>query len=297
MKGFKTSILCALLVMLMAIGCIAIVPVNAATVPTEGMSFNADDKYVMYNPLKTETLTFEAEIYLPDNGKNRSGTIVGNYFDVSGYSGNRFGVEIREYGYPQLYSEKTQNNLRSTVSLYDYCKNGEYVHLAITVERIADGKDKTHFYYNGVLVDTIEYEVPAGIFGSSCNLVVGGDHRGGNVQYYKGNIKNVALFTDVRTADEIAADAASADSEVVFAYFSIKNGGSEAHAAAMALVGVSIGSILAFFYLVGAFYLSMRGKVKPIFYVCKYRPWVKLYGISHHALRDRATKARPHVIG
>ena len=215
MKGFKTSILCALLIMLMAIGSIAIVPASAATAPTEGMSFNADDKYVMYNPLKTETLTFEAEIYLPDNGKNRSGTIVGNYFDVSGYSGNRFGVEIREYGYPQLYSEKTQNNLRSTVSLYDYCKNGEYVHLAITVERIADGKDKTHFYYNGVLVDTVEYEVPAGIFGSSCNLVVGGDHRGGNVQYYKGNIKNVALFTDIRTAEEIAADAASADSAVV----------------------------------------------------------------------------------
>ena len=43
----------------------------------------------------------------------------------------------------------------------------------------------------------------------------------------------------------------------------------------MALVGVSIGSILAFFYLVGAFYLSMRGKVKPIFYGCKYRPWGK----------------------
>ncbi len=200
--------------MLMTVGCIAIVPASAATDPSEGMSFTADEKYSMSKALTEEILTFEAEIYVPNNGTKRSGTVVGNYFDVSGYSGNRLGVEIREGGFPQLYTATTQNNLRSTVSIYDYCKNGEFVHLAVVVERVDNGKDKTHFYYNGVLADTVEYEVPAGILGSSCPHVIGGDNRGGNVQYYKGRIKNVALFTDVRTPAEIAADAAS-DSEVV----------------------------------------------------------------------------------
>ena len=215
MKGFTRSLLCALLVMLITVGCIAVFPAIAANEPTEGLSFTADEKYIISKALTDEILTYEAEIYIPDMGSKRSGTIVGNYYDSGTMSGNRLGLEIREGGFPQLYTATTQNKLRSTVSIYDYCKGGEYVHLAVAVERIADGTDKAHFYYNGVLVDTVECEVKAGILGSSCAHVIGGDNRGGNVQYYKGNIKNVALFTDVRTPAEIAADAASEDSVVV----------------------------------------------------------------------------------
>ena len=159
MKKFKRSLLCAFLVVLMAVGGISVpfmFTASAATTPSEGMSFTADEKYSMTNALETEILTFEMEVYVPDLANKRGGTIVGNYYDSgTGYSGNRLGVEIREGGFPQLYTATTQNNLRSTVSVYDYCKNGEFVHIAIAVERIADGTDKTHFYYNGVLVDTI----------------------------------------------------------------------------------------------------------------------------------------------
>ena len=31
-------------------------------------------------------------------------------------------------------------------------------------------------------------------------------YRGGNAQYFKGQIKSVALYSDIRTADEIAAE-------------------------------------------------------------------------------------------
>ena len=220
MKNFKRSLLCAFLVVLMAVGGISVpfmFTASAATEPSEGMSFTADELYVMSKALETEILTFEMEIYLPDRGNSRSGTVVGNYYDQGG-TGNRLGVEIREGGFPQLYTASTQNNLRSKVSIYDYCKNGDYVHIAIVAERIADAKDKTYFYYNGVLVDTVEYEIPAGVLGSTKTHVVGGDNRGKdgkNNQYFKGKIKNIALFTDVRTPEEIAADAAVADSEVV----------------------------------------------------------------------------------
>lgn len=203
--------------MLIAVGCLALT-VSGATDPSEGMTFTKNEKYVISDAITDEILTFEAEIYVPDVGSKRAGTVVGNYYDGGDFSGNRLNIEIREEGCPQLYTASTANSLRSSVSIYDYCKDGEYVHLAVSVERIADGKDKIRYYYNGVLVDTVEYELSDGVLGSTCKHVVGGDNRikdGFNNRYYQGKIKNIALFTDVRTAEEIAADAAASDSAVV----------------------------------------------------------------------------------
>ena len=39
------------------------------------------------------------------------------------------------------------------------------------------------------------------------NFVVGGDYRTGNTQYFKGTIWSIALFSDVRSSEQIKSDA------------------------------------------------------------------------------------------
>ena len=188
-----------LLACILLLGTFAVCPVFAQG---EGLSFT---EYDLYKPVKTydeAPNTFEAWVKLPKSAAGaRGGVILGNY----GIGNSVINFEVHNNGRPRLYwTESNGKNSDWIFTSINIC-TGNWVHVAITRDVDAG---KVHCYVDGVLKQSIniasdkgrEDTIPAG------GLCIGGDVRGGNAQYFKGSIREIAVFSDVRTKNEIESD-------------------------------------------------------------------------------------------
>ena len=187
-----------------------------------GVSFDGPgDQLVMEERLADVPLSFEATVKLPKDLEGRGGVIIGNYMNAGYYDYDLGYVnfEVYENGAPRLYWSQgrrnqpggdTQSAVFSSVDL----RQDEWVHVAITFD---PDTDTVKCYINGVLVSTVDdFQFDPVIPAQA--LKVGGDYRGTggqvtdsgyNNQYFKGEIANVSVWSDVRTEEEIAADVAA----------------------------------------------------------------------------------------
>lgn len=187
-----------------------------------GVSFDGPgDQLVMEERLADVPLSFEATVKLPKELEGRGGVIIGNYMNAGYYDYDLGYVnfEVYENGAPRLYWSQgrrnqpggdTQSAVFSSVDL----RQDEWVHVAITFD---PETDTVKCYINGVLVSTVDdFQFDPVIPAQA--LKVGGDYRGTggqvtdsgyNNQYFKGEIANVSVWSDVRTEEEIAADVAA----------------------------------------------------------------------------------------
>ena len=184
-----------------------------------GVSFcGPEDQLAMEDRLSKVPLSFEATVKLPEALDGRGGVIIGSWMDA-GYYDYDLGyvsLEIYENGAPRLYWHQERRNqpnggVQSVVFSGVDLRQGEWIHLAVTFD---PEKDTVSCYINGVLVSTVEdceFEpvVPAQA------LKIGGDYRGTggqvydegyNDQYFRGEIANISVWSDVRTAEQIQAD-------------------------------------------------------------------------------------------
>lgn len=208
----KTSKLLAIVISL--IMTFSLVPsiFNGTALASEGKGFSSTQVYQLSKSLSATPLTFEAWIKLSPTQTGRAGIIFGNYKDNSS---NALSFEIKENGNPRVYYGKTT---ASTVKEYVFTtvdvRSTDWVHLAFAWEG-----NNLHCYLNGELKASTVIAPPA--LTLSNNLCIGGDLRPGNVQYFKGLIKQVAVFKDMRTQAEIQADMnelAVNDPDVLVAY-------------------------------------------------------------------------------
>ncbi len=161
-----------------------------------GATFSQNEKYEI-GTLPSTPKTFEATVYASIMNNNRMGVIVGNY-DAGRL--NRLNFEIYANGRPRLF---ITNNGENYDCIFDTdVRSGQPVHLALTV----DGTLAT-LYVNGKMAE--QKELPFGLPVLTNVYTIGGDSRYGNTAFFTGSICNVNLFTDVRTAEEIASDMAS----------------------------------------------------------------------------------------
>ena len=197
-----------------------------------GVSFcGPEDQLAMEDRLSKVPLSFEATVKLPEALDGRGGVIIGSWMDA-GYYDYDLGyvsLEVYENGAPRLYWHQERRNqpnggVQSVVFSGVDLRQGEWIHLAVTFD---PEKDTVSCYINGVLVSTVEdceFEpvVPAQA------LKIGGDYRGTggqvydegyNDQYFRGEIANISVWSDVRTAEQIQADvqALQADAAAVSA--------------------------------------------------------------------------------
>ena len=197
-----------------------------------GVSFcGPEDQLAMEDRLSKVPLSFEATVKLPEALDGRGGVIIGSWMDA-GYYDYDLGyvsLEVYENCAPRLYWHQERRNqpnggVQSVVFSGVDLRQGEWIHLAVTFD---PEKDTVSCYINGVLVSTVEdceFEpvVPAQA------LKIGGDYRGTggqvydegyNDQYFRGEIANISVWSDVRTAEQIQADvqALQADAAAVSA--------------------------------------------------------------------------------
>ena len=164
-----------------------------------GMAFTAEP-YKLEKAINTPAYTFEATVYFPKDylATERGGVIIGNYGVKPCVN-----FEIYSNGAPRLYitdkSGTVYNFLFNKINVY----NGEWTHVAI----VKEGAAKFSCYINGELKQTLTQSAPDVVTTEA--HILGGDLRSGNELFFRGRLKNVALFSDARTADEIKADMTS----------------------------------------------------------------------------------------
>ncbi len=170
---------------------------NKIVVKGEGKTFSTSTSSLIPIDIKEVPYTFEAVVTVPEDVEGRAGVIVGNYklnapkvlsFEI--YSGGK----VRIYG-----KTGVKNQIIDCIFDTDI-RSDEPVHIAVTIDSLT-----ATLYINGEYTETktLEYELAD----TAELLKIGGDNRSGNLQYFKGTIYSVALFGDVRTAEEIALDA------------------------------------------------------------------------------------------
>ncbi len=171
-------------------------------VEEQGKTFNANQVYQLNKTIPTSLpQTFEAWVNLPKSQSGRGGVVLGNYKDSSTAC---LSIEIHENGVPRLYYNKNGNTGDYKFTGADVRSDG-WTHLAITWS----GTTAT-CYINGENKGTATVSMPS-FWEMSNPLCVGGDLRKDNSQHFKGSIKQIAVYKDVRTQEEIKADMTALD--------------------------------------------------------------------------------------
>ena len=199
-------------ILILLLGLLLLATPALATAEGEGMTFSASTVCTMVSALDRLPNTYEAWLKLGTDVTGRGGVIVGNY----GGDKQCVSFDVVEDGHPRLYCVQANGMLRSYVFDEVDVRTGEYLHLAIV--RDAVGKTVT-CYVNGEARQTLKDRLTT--FVPATPLQLGGDLRIGNSDYFKGAIKSVALYGDVRTAEEIAADMTTPaldDEDLIAAY-------------------------------------------------------------------------------
>ena len=176
-----------------------LVDIHAAETDS-GISFTASEFYQATDVLTALPQTFEATIKLPSTQTARAGVILSTY---QGTDNTALAIEIYSDGNPRFFLQKSSWADDIDVKFTDVnVATGEWVHLVIT----RDIANKTlKCYVDGVLKQTVTYTEDY-VETNKIPYYIGGDARGSNSQYFKGQIKDVAVYSDLRTASEIASD-------------------------------------------------------------------------------------------
>jgi len=152
----KKRFISLLLIVVMLVGTLPAlgITVGAETADpmSEGMTFTASDEYVIPYKLdigagKTgkETLTIEAEVYLPESyATKRGGVVFGTY---NGSSQHDMSLEIETNGRVRLFTSKmgqlyfdddgkrkesgTQTTTNTKYNIFDYMTDGKFVKIAV----------------------------------------------------------------------------------------------------------------------------------------------------------------------
>ena len=184
----------------------------------QGLTFNYDEQFMLSDNIAKVPLTFESVFSLPKNGLTHKNSLLQNddwfsYGVTYSLSKGKNGEGMPQIGFREdqfTYYTYTFNKVNVAV--------GDKVHLTITYDPAAKSAS---CYVNGELKQTITGIQDSGR-NMKYNLVVGGDIRNGNSYYFEGTMDSVAIWSDLRTGKEIAADYAngidSADKNLVAAF-------------------------------------------------------------------------------
>ena len=181
-----------------------------------GLALDVNDQYLTTDEFTTIPLTYEAEICLPeeladeDSKYEYGGVILGNVGDSASTNSSVLSFEVHVDGHPGIYFTSRAGGKERIKFNEVEVRTGEWLHLTVTLD---DTTKEAKCYVDGVLIQTVTYNtkrtLPSPIKADNTNwrdLVVGGDYRYANEKYFRGKIKSVATYSDVRTEDEVLED-------------------------------------------------------------------------------------------
>ena len=212
MKKFISCIIGALFALIVAVP-VALNLASAATTEKTGLRVKATDNYEIENLLSTTPLTYEAsfKITAEEAASSTHSYIVSNY--STGVKNAIFNLRVQGSNGHPILSVNGQNADGSTYNGYNRLQvnvaTGEEVHLAVTIDNTTG---TFHWYVNGVdqtskktgsqsAVDpSYAVNVKAKI---AAETSYNTNNKNGEFAF-KGELYSVAMYSDTRTATEIA---------------------------------------------------------------------------------------------
>lgn len=171
-----------------------------AAIDYEGFSIDANEDYQFAKKLDVAPHTYEATVYFP-RGWNERSVILGTDRDESLF----IRLEITKEGYPRL--SLNQPGGFGTTFIFDKVNLyvGEWVHFALVMNK----PNQTFLcYINGELAQSVKgtTAIRNDVI-LNYGLIFGNNLRADDDDYpFSGRMKNFTLYSDERTAAEVAAD-------------------------------------------------------------------------------------------
>lgn len=210
----------------------------------EGLTFSCDEIIYQTDILSTVPQTFEAvfEVNEAAAAKNAyCGMLMSNFdnwysqvsYDIVSSGAPRVTVWITEFASDPTRPAGDHYKMTKLYFKFDQVDVRSYseVHLAIVHDRenqmmhcYVNGELKQSLHQNDVLTEEqlLEGVPPLYDYKLSTHFVIGGSLSGSNGQHFRGVIKEIAVWSDVRSAAEIAADVSNdpsaEDSALLAAY-------------------------------------------------------------------------------
>ncbi len=256
-----------------------------------GMSFLKSAHHRMTDKLPKNPLTLEAEIFVPTTVTGRAGAIFSNYMGVR----QDWHFEIFENGVPRFYYHDAGGNIRD-IKFTDVDVRGKWVRIAFTFDY---ANKAMSLYIDGTLRQTVkcEYDLASDI--TTFKFLVGGDGRSDNSQYFKGQIRSIAVYSDVRTADEIAQSAQNGTNvyadDLLVAYQLNENSGND-DILDLSPNGYDIAKEWLDSHTPDIDYAYSFAVVGDTQWLSKYKP-AKLEGIYDWIIANKESKKIAHVFG
>ncbi len=178
--------------------------------------------YVMAKKLEKLPLTVEAEILIPSSlGTKAAGPIMGNHWGTTNYGEAFINFEIYTNRNPRIWwGDEFGHGHYSIVFEKTVIPADKWTHVAFTYD---NDNGVASCYVNGELSET-KYFYPSLDSGvTDFAMYIGADQQTMMRNFFKGSLKDVAVFSDVRNAAEIKADytSVSADADDILCYYDI----------------------------------------------------------------------------
>ena len=164
-----------------------------------GFNFEADTTYRTRDTLTKTANTLSSWIYLPEAYASRGGVIWGNYEHTSIPC---VGYEIQTNGQPRFYHVNAPGQVVDLKFANVDIRADKWVNLTFVVEEdmrtvscYLDGEFKQQL----VAGDEIKLDAVTEVY------TLGGDLRDNNAQYFKGRIKELALYESTLSAEQVKA--------------------------------------------------------------------------------------------
>ncbi len=170
------------------------------------LTFSTDERFQISNHIQGVPLTMEAVIKVSTENSDYRGTIIGNDDIWS----RCITYTIGENGNPKIFFKEINIYKKGTEYIFDKVdvRSNEKVHLTITIDF---ENSLLNCYINGDLKQTISDLAIKENYELKHKLLIGGDYRGGNVEYFKDEIYSLSIWNDVRTSEEIKNDYTAID--------------------------------------------------------------------------------------
>lgn len=166
-----------------------------------GLNNTINEHYTLSKSIDDVPLTFETEFTLNKKDLVITNAMLGSDDSYSG--GWAFCITRTGYPFVIIRDKAGLNTTKSYFFNQVYVATGQKLHMAIVID---PQKGKMHCYINGELAQTISGIKNATDFGTKFNPVVGGAYKNGNETYFSGTIHSMSVWSDKRTATEIASD-------------------------------------------------------------------------------------------
>ena len=264
-----------------------------ASTSDDGLSFTKSTYFKLDDKLSKNPLTIEADICVNPSVTERSGAIFGNYL---GLEKDEFLFEIYENGVPRFWYVDAGGNAKDIRFTQVDVRTGEWIHIAVSFD-IENAV--VSLYLDGQLAQSVAVTTDMSSNIPAYGFVVGGDGRSGNGNYFKGKIKSLAVYSDVRTAAELADSAKNgvdSDAEDILLHYVLNPKSGEADIKDLSPNGFDIAKEWLDSYESDFDYAYSFAVVGDTQWLSKYAP-AKLEGIYDWILENQESKKIAHIFG